>query len=59
MLCQPMYGRSDSEILKDREEAAEKLKRLGYEVIDSWVEEEAPPEVKNLGLFYLGKSLEC
>lgn len=65
MLSQPMGGKSDSEIVKTREKAMERLTDLGYEVVntlftDEWYSDE---QMKIRGvvqkpLCFLAKSLE-
>ena len=58
-ISQPMKGKTDEEILAERQRAIEKAeKQLGekMELIDSFFQE--IPEVKNEGLYCLGKSLE-
>ena len=57
-ISQPMKGKSDEEILKEREKAIEKAKELvgePVEVIDSFFQN-APVDARPL--WFLGKSLE-
>lgn len=57
-ISQPMKGKSDKEILKEREQAikeAEELLKEPVEVIDSFFQN-APAEARPL--WFLGKSLE-
>ena len=57
-ISQPMNGKTDEEILKEREEAvrqAEELLKEPVEVIDSFIQN-APAEAGPL--WFLGKSLE-
>lgn len=59
-ISQPMKGKSDEDILKEREKAireAEKLVGEPVEVIDSFFKEESPLNA-NRPLWFLGKSLE-
>ena len=61
-ISQPMKGLSQKEIKERRENAIKKVKRYfmpKYKaiIIDSFIEEE-PPEVKNVSIWYLGKSIE-
>lgn len=60
-ISQPMNGRSEEEILKERNLAIELLKEIesseDIEVIDSYFEDYSP-EGKNIPLKYLAKSLE-
>ena len=58
-ISQPMNGKTDDEILKEREIAIRKAKEeLGedVEVIDSFFENE--PKVKTIPLWHLGESLK-
>ena len=57
-ISQPMNGKSDEEILREREEAIEKAKKVcgeDVEVIDSFFQS-APADARPL--WFLGKSLE-
>lgn len=56
---QPMGGRTDEEIIAQRNEIISKIAERygGVEVIDSFFTEDAPDGV-NSGLWWLGKSLE-
>lgn len=59
-ISQPMNGKTDEEILKEREKAIKSVQeKFGedIEVIDTFIQENAP-EHSNAGLWYLGKSLE-
>lgn len=56
----PMNGRTDEEILKEREDCFERAKDIlgeDAELIDTFIKED-PPEGCNIGLWYLAKSLE-
>ena len=56
----PMNGKTDEEILKEREECFERAKHIlgeDTELIDTFITED-PPEGCNVGLWYLAKSLE-
>lgn len=58
-ISQPMKGKTDEEILAERQKAIKKAEEvLGEEVemIDSFFQ--GAPDVKTKGLYYLGKSLE-
>lgn len=61
-ISQPMRGKTDEEILKEREIAIQKAKeQLGeeVEVVDSFFQDrEEPADVKRSGVYWLGKSLE-
>lgn len=63
MISQPMGGKSGEEILLQRNRAIEKLNYLGYDVVDTWFNDDWAADhmdegVKNKALFYLAKSLE-
>lgn len=56
----PMNGKTDEEILKERDMTFDKAKDIlgeDAELIDAFIEEDAPDEC-NVGLWYLAKSLE-
>ena len=57
MICQPMRGLTDEEILSVRNKAKSFLENLGYEVIDTYFDQSNPESVKNLPLYYLSKAL--
>ena len=48
-ICQPMFGKTDEEILKERYELALKLRVKGYDIIDSYIEEDNDNPVYLLG----------
>lgn len=58
MISQPMNGRSEEEIKKEREEIIERFKKMHIEVIDNLFTEEAPEDC-NKGVYYLGKSISA
>jgi hypothetical protein len=62
MISQPMKGISEGKIKKTRREAAEKLEKEGYEVVQSYFTEEwirlNAGGIKNKALWCLAKSLE-
>lgn len=63
MISQPMGGKSGEDILLVRAKAEETLKHIGYDVVDTWFNDDwasdhIPADVKNKPLFYLAKSLE-
>ena len=58
MISQPMNGRSEVEIERERKEIIEKFNKIHIEVIDTYFEEEAP-ENCNKGVYYLAKSIEA
>ena len=58
-ISQPMKGRTDKEILDERDAVIEYLKQKysDISIIDSFLDIE-PPEVKTISVFYLGKSIQ-
>lgn len=54
-ISQPMSGYTDEEILVVRAKATEKLEKMGYEVMDSFITDEI--DSKCPGLSYLARSL--
>lgn len=58
MISQPMNGRSEVEIERERNEIIEKFNKMHIEVIDTYFEEEAP-ENCNKGVYYLAKSIDA
>ena len=57
-LIQPMNGRKEREIIRERELMKKVLLPYDFEVIDTYFIEKAP-EGCNEGLFYLGKSIQA
>ena len=58
MISQPMNGRNEEEIERERNEIIEKFNKMHIEVIDTYFEEEAP-ENCNKGIYYLAKSIDA
>ena len=58
MLIQPMAGRNELEILKERNMMKDVMESNGYEVMETLFREKAPKDV-NEGLYYLGKSIQA
>lgn len=65
MLCQPMAGKTEQEIIETRERAITALKENGYEIVntlftDDWYNKKAMEErgVVQIPLCFLAKSLE-
>lgn len=58
MISQPMKGKSNEEIRKEREELVKKLEAKGYEVVDTVFAEE-PPKDCDTSIYYLAKSIEA
>ncbi len=60
-VSQPMRGKTQEEIIEQRDKAVKELSsRLNeeFEVVDSYFTEDEPKDVKNSGIYWLGKSLE-
>lgn len=61
MISQPMNGKSNFVIRKEREDIVNKFKKIHIDVIDSIIEETANPEIYNEynpALFYIAKSID-
>ena len=58
MLSQPMNGRSEEEIKKERQNIIEKFNKMHIDVIDTLFTEEAPQDC-NVAVYYLGKSISA
>lgn len=56
MISQPMKGKTNDQIRKEREELVEKLKAEGHEVIDTVFDDFS--EGENTPVHYLAKSIE-
>lgn len=48
-ICQPMFGKTDEEIKKERYEIEIRLRVKGYELIDSYIDEDTDNPVYLLG----------
>lgn len=57
MISQPMRGKTNEQIRKEREQLVKKLKSEGHEVIDTIINEEPPKDI-NEAIYYLSKSIE-
>lgn len=57
MICQPMRGLTDEEILSKRDEAKAFLENLGYEVINTFFDQSESEGIKNRPLYCLSKAL--
>lgn len=57
MISQPMIGKSNEEIRRERKNIVEALTRRGYVVVDSIISDEAPKDCDE-AIYYLSKSLE-
>lgn len=65
MISQPMAGKSDGEILEIREKAVKILEASGYEVINTFFNDESYSDknlrgkgISNIPLYFIAKSLE-
>ena len=58
MISQPMNGRNEEEIKKERQDIIEKFNKMHIEVINTLFEEEAPDNC-NVAVYYLGKSISA
>lgn len=58
MISQPMAGKTEEQIRKERKKVVEKLERLCWKVEDTIFTEEAPKECINAPVYYLAKSIE-
>lgn len=58
MISQPMNGRNEEEIKKEREEIIRKFNKMHIDVIDTLFTEEAPADC-NIAVYYLGKSISA
>lgn len=58
MIVQPMAGRDEEEIKREREMITKTIESNGQEVINTLFTEEAPKDSKQ-GLYYLGKSIQA
>ncbi len=57
MISQPMRGKTNEQIRKEREQLVKELKSEGHEVIDTIINEESPKDI-NEAIYYLSKSIE-
>ena len=58
MISQPMNGRNQEEINKERQDIIEKFNKMHIEVINTLFTEEAPDNC-NVAVYYLGKSISA
>lgn len=58
MISQPMNGRNEEEIKKERQEIVQKFNKMHIDVIDTLFTEEAPADC-NIAVYYLGKSISA
>lgn len=58
MISQPMNGRTEEQIKKERQEIVDKFNKMHIEVINTLFAEEAPDNC-NVAVYYLGKSISA
>ena len=58
MISQPMNGKTEEQIRKERENIIDKFNKMHVEVINTLFTEEAP-ENCNIAVYYLGKSISA
>lgn len=58
MISQPMNGKTEEQIRKEREEIVSKLEKMCWEVVDTIFAEESPKDC-DTALYYLSKSIEA
>ena len=58
MISQPINGRREEEIKKERQNIIEKFNKMHIEVINTLLTEEAPDNC-NVAVYYLGKSISA
>lgn len=58
MISQPMNGRNEEEIKKERQEIVQKFNKMHINVIDTLFTDE-PPQDCNIAVYYLGKSISA
>lgn len=58
MISQLMRGKTNEQIMTERQELVEKLKKQGHEVVDTVFAEETPKDC-DTALYYLSKSIEA
>ena len=57
MISQPMVGRTERDILQERDVLRRFFEKDGHTVLDTYIQQ-APPRDSNAGLWYLGRVLE-
>ena len=57
-ISQPMFGKTNEQINIEREELVNKLQSEGHEIIESVIDDYAPPTITKQGTWYLGKSIQ-
>ena len=57
MISQPMAGKDDDDVKNIRNELIEKFKEMHIEVVDSFCTKDAPSDVYNPPVYYLGRTI--
>ena len=57
MISQPMNGIPDQEVRRIQNDIKKKFEKYHIEVMDSFITEEADKDLRNPGVFYLGRTL--
>lgn len=58
MISQPMNGIPDSEVRRIQNELKERFAKYHIEVVDSFLTEEVDKNLRNKGVFYLGRTIQ-
>ena len=58
MISQPMRGKTNEQIKKEREELVKELEMQGYEVVDTIFADETPKD-SDVAMYFLSKSIEA
>lgn len=58
MISQPMNGVPNSEVRRIQNELKERFAKYHIEVVDSFITEEADTNLRNQGVFYLGRTIQ-
>ena len=58
MISQPMNGKTEEQIRKERAELVKELEEQGHEVVDTIFAEETPKDC-DTAIYYLSKSIEA
>lgn len=58
MISQPMNGRTNEQIRKERVRVTQQLEDLGWIVLDTIFAEE-PPQASNMAVYYLSESIKA
>ena len=58
MISQPMAGLDKDTIIENRNVAIHNLLKAGYEVVDSFIREDATMDIIHPAIWYLSKSIE-